>query len=158
WPGSLLDDHRLKVYGWTDMSFTASSDAHEQLPMGFNYKANQFIVQQNWLRVERLVDQSAVTPTFGFRSDNFIGTDYRFTLARGIFNGQLHAAHGEPATYGFDPIQFYTEAYFPQVLRGLDVKVGRYFAQYGFESNDATQNLLGSRAYGFIYDPFTHTG
>ena len=30
WPGGLLDDNRLKLYGWTDMSFTASSDAHEQ--------------------------------------------------------------------------------------------------------------------------------
>jgi hypothetical protein len=158
WPGWLLDGNRLAVYGWTDMSFTASSDSHEQLPMGFNYKANQFLLQQNWLRIERPVDQAATTPTFGFRSDTFVGTDYRFTVARGLFSGQLTANDGEPNTYGIDPIQLYAEGYFPQVARGLDVKFGRFFAQYGAESNDATQNVLGSRSYTFIYDPFTHTG
>jgi hypothetical protein len=158
WPGGLLDDNRLKLYGWTDMSFTASSDAHENLPMGFNYKANQFIVQQHWLRFELPVNPGATTPTFGFRTDTYVGTDYRFLLARGLFDQQLRAAHGQPATYGIDPIQFYAEAYFPQVVRGLDVKVGHFFAQDGFENNDAPLNLLGSRSYCFIYDPFTHTG
>jgi hypothetical protein len=126
--------------------------------MGPNYRANEFLVQQNWLRVERPVDQKATTPTFGFRWDTFVGTDYRFTVARGLFSGQLTANDGEPNTYGIDPVQFYAEGYFPQVGRGLDVKLGRFFAQYGAESIDATQNALGSRSYAFIYDPFTHTG
>src|SRR5947209_4495058 len=143
--GWFLDGNRIRVTGWTDMSYTASSVAHEQLPMGFNYKANEFLLQQNWLRVERTVDTSSTTPTFGFRCDTILpGSDYRFTVARGLFDGQL------PATYGIDPIQFYGEAYFPEVGRGLDVKLGRFFAQYGVESNDATQNALGSRAYTFI--------
>ncbi len=159
-PGALLDDNRLRVLGWTDVSFTASSAAHEQLPMGFNYRANDFLLQQNWLRFERTVVTSGTTePTFGFRSDTILpGSDYRFTLPRGIFNGQLTADNGEPARYGFDPIQFYGEAFFPTVARGLDVKVGRFFAQYGVESNDAVSNALASHAYTFIYDPFTHTG
>jgi hypothetical protein len=70
----------------------------------------------------------------------------------------LTAAHGQPATYGIDPIQFYAEAYFPTVARGLDVKFGRIFCQYGVEANDAPSNALSSHAYTFIYDPFTHTG
>src|SRR5262245_59257307 len=126
--------------------------------MGFNYRANEFVLQQGWVRFELPVDTSATTPTLGFRTDTFFGTDYRFTVARGLFSGQLTADHGMPNLYGFDPIQFYGEAYLPQVGRGLDLKVGRFFALYGYESNDATQNPLGSRAYGFIYDPFTHTG
>src|SRR5689334_15892386 len=66
WPGVLLDDNRLRVLGWTDVSFTASSDAHDQLPMGFNYLANQFLLQQNWLRIDRPVVTSGTTePTFG---------------------------------------------------------------------------------------------
>jgi hypothetical protein len=142
------------------VSFTGSSDAHENLPMGFNYKANQFLLQQNWLRVEQAVVTTGTTePTFGFRSDTILpGSDYRFTLARGVFNEQLTAAHGQPNTYGIDPIQFYAEAYFPTVARGMDVKFGRFFAQYGVETNDAISNQLASHAYTFIYDPFTHTG
>jgi hypothetical protein len=86
------------------------------------------------------------------------GSDYRFTLSRGLFSGQLTANDGEPNTYGIDPVQFYGEAYFPIVGRGLDVKLGRMFCQYGAETIDAPSNVLTSHSYTFIYDPFTHTG
>jgi hypothetical protein len=160
WLGSDLDANRVQVYGWTEASFTASSDRASNLPMGFNYLANNFLLQQNWLRIDRPVGSTGTTePTFGFRSDWILpGSDYRFTLPRGLLNDQLTDANGQPARYGIDPVQFYAEAYFPTVARGMDVKVGRFFAQYGVESIDAVSNALASHAYGFIYDPFTHTG
>jgi hypothetical protein len=159
YPGWLLDGNRMQLSGWTDASFTASTASSSNLPMGFNYLANDFALQQNWLRFERTIDQAASTPTYGFRTDWILpGTDYRFTLARGVFNSQLTADHGQPDTYGIDPIQFYAEAYFPTVGRGLDLKFGRIFCQYGVEANDAPSNALLSHAYTFIYDPFTHTG
>jgi hypothetical protein len=160
WLGAELDENRLSISGWTEGSFTASSDKSSNLPMGFNYRANEFLLQQNWLRLERTVVTSGTTePTFGFRSDWILpGSDYRFTLPRGIFNGQLTEDGGEPNRYGIDPVQFYGEAYFPTVAQGLDVKVGRFFALYGVETNDAVSNQLCSHAYTFIYDPFTHTG
>jgi hypothetical protein len=160
WPGGVLQECRLQVSGWTDASFTASSAEHNNLPMGFNYRANEFLLQQNWLRFERpVVTSGTTTPTFGFRSDWILpGSDYRFTLARGIFDQQLTGSHGQPNLYGIDPIQFYAEAYFPTVLSGLDVKFGRIFCQYGVEANDAPSNALLSHTYTFIYDPFTHTG
>jgi hypothetical protein len=158
--GAILDDNRLRLYGWTEGSFTASTAPRDQLPMGFNYLANDFLLQQNWLRFERTVVTSGTTePTFGFRTDTILpGSDYRFTVARGLFSGQLTADHGQPNEYGIDPIQFYAEAYFPTFERGLDVKFGRFFAQYGIESNDTVSNALASHAYTFIYDPFTQTG
>src|SRR5262245_37271467 len=131
WPGSLLDDNRLRVSGWTDASFTGSTSSTTNLPMGFNYRANDLLLQQNWLRFERPVVTSGTTePTWGFRSDTILpGSDYRFTLARGIWNSQLSEDNGQPARYGVDPIQFYLEGYFPNIGRGLDVKVGRFFCQ-----------------------------
>ena len=160
WIGMDLDTNRMQVSGWTDATFTASSDRNSNLPMGFNWRANEPLLQQNWLRFERTVATSGTTePTFGFRSDTIMpGADYRFTLARGIFNGQLTASNGEPQRIGIDPIQFYGEAYYPTIGRGLDLKLGRFFAQYGVEANDAPSNALESHAYTFIYDPFTHTG
>lgn len=160
WIGDFLYGNRLSVSGWTDMSFTASSVADNQLPMGFNYLANQFALQQNWLRIEQTVVTSGTTePTFGFRSDTILpGTDYRFTVSRGLFSGQLTDNDGFPNTYGIDPVQFYGEAYFPTVGRGLDIKLGRMFCQYGAETIDAISTPLASRSYSFIYDPFTHTG
>jgi hypothetical protein len=160
WPGWMLDSRHVQVYGWTDLSFTASSATQNPLPMGFNYLANEFLLQQNWLRIERPVVTTGTTePTFGFRADTILpGSDYRFTLSRGLFSRQLTANDGQPNTYGIDPIQFYAEAYFPTVGRGLDVKVGHIFCQYGIEANDAPSNALLSHAYTFIYNPFTQTG
>jgi hypothetical protein len=157
--GAFLNAHKITASGWTDMSFTASNLSGPILPLGFNWRGNEFLLQQNWLRIEQAVDKDAKTATFGFRSDTILpGSDYRFTLPRGIWNSQLTARNGEPAIYGIDPIQFYAEGYFPSIAKGLDVKVGRIFCQYGVESNDAPGNALFSHAYTFIYDPFTHTG
>jgi hypothetical protein len=157
--GTFLDDHRVTISGWTEGAFTASTDRIEQLPMGFNYRANQFLLQQNWLRIERTVDPDASTPTWGFRSDTILpGTDYRFTLPRGLFNGQLTANDGKPNLYGIDPVQFYGELHLPHIARGLDVRLGRFFVLFGPESIDTTLNVLFSRSYTFLYDPFTHTG
>lgn len=160
YPGWFLDRNRMQVYGWVDSSFTASTATGEQLPMGFNYRANEMLVQQNWLRVEQnVVRDGTCDPTFGFRSDsNLGGSDYRFTLPRGIFNGQLTANDGGPNTYGIDPVQFYAEAYYPTIGRGLDVKAGRMYCQYGVEAIDSPSNPLTSHSYTFIYNPFTQTG
>lgn len=159
WYGAALDDHRVRVLGWAEGSFTASTARVDQLPMGFNYQANEFLLQNHWLRVERAIDPNATTPTWGFKSETILpGSDYRFTIARGLLSGQLTANNGSPNVYGIDPVQFYAEAYLPDVGRGLDVKFGRFFAQFGVESIDPTVNALGSRGYTFIYDPFTHTG
>src|SRR5262245_27698151 len=37
WFGTALDEHRIGISGWTEGSFTASTDRVQQLPMGFNY-------------------------------------------------------------------------------------------------------------------------
>src|SRR5262249_17134070 len=83
WPGTGPDSERLQLTGWIDASYTASSDQHSNLPMGFNWRANEFLVQQNWIRFERTVVTSGTTdPSFGFRSDWILpGTDYRFLVA-----------------------------------------------------------------------------
>ncbi len=157
--GDRLQASRIQISGWTDLSFTASSDQANNGPLGFNYKANQFLLDQNWLRVEQTVDTESKDATYGFRIDTILpGSDYRFTLARGLFSGQLSDHNGQPNLYGFDPIQFYTEAYFPSVAQGMDVKIGHFFCIYGVETNDAISNALFSHAYTFVYDPFTHTG
>lgn len=154
-----MNRRRFSLSGWTDMSFTASTANSTNLPMGFNYLANEFLLQQNWLRIDYAVDEKSCSPSFGFRSDWILpGSDYLFTLPRGIFNEQLHANEGRPERYGIDPIEFYGEAYFPGVADGLDVKVGRFCMLHGVEMNEATMNLLASHSYTFIADPFTHTG
>ncbi|HMP71283.1 MAG TPA: outer membrane beta-barrel protein [Pirellulaceae bacterium] len=150
--GNFLINRQINVYGWTEGAFTASTASTTQLPLGFNYRANDFLLQQNWLRVERAINPDAPHPTFGFRSDTILpGSDYRFTVARGLADGQT-------GSHGFDPVQFYGQAYLPQFGQGLDVKAGRFFGQYGVESIAGIDTPFVSRAYNFIYNPFTHTG
>jgi hypothetical protein len=167
-PGMAMDDmgamsgmsgSRFSISGWTDMSFTGSSASQSNLPMGFNYKANEFLLQQNRLRIDYAVDEKSACPSFGFRSDWILpGSDYIFTLPRGIWNNQLTANNGGPNTYGIDPFQFYGEVYLPGIFQGVDVKVGRFCMLQGVEMTEATMNLMASHSYTFLADPFTHTG
>jgi hypothetical protein len=149
----------LWISGWIDASYTASTDRVQQLPMGFNYRANQFLLQQNWLRIQRAVKKDDAEASFGFLSDTILpGSDYRFTLPRGLFNQQLVGAHGGPNLYGIDPVRFYGEAYFPGIAQGCDFQVGRFYAPWGIEAVDAPSNTFLSHTYTFVYDPFTQTG
>jgi hypothetical protein len=159
WYGAMLDDSRLVISGWIQGSFTASTDARTNLPMAFNYQANNFLMQQNWIHLERTVDQSTTTPSWGFMVDSILpGSDYRFTLARGLLNQQLTADHGSPNIYGIDIVQFLSDWYVPGVGQGLDIKLGRFFSPFGVESIGSPQNPLVSHSYSFIYDPYTNTG
>ena len=60
--GGRLDDNGVTVGGWTNLSYTASTARGSQLPYGFNYLANDFLLQQNWLRVDRPVAPDAGRP------------------------------------------------------------------------------------------------
>lgn len=152
WLGVSLEDERLQIYGWTQGNFTASTDRNSNLPYGMNYKANQFLLEQNWLRIDRAVVTSGTSdPSFGYRFDGILpGSDYFFTAARGISTQQ--------GLYGFDPVEFFVEAYFPTIAQGFDVKVGRFFSLFGVEQIPAVDNPFVSHAYAFIYNPFTQTG
>lgn len=150
--GDLLQRHRISVYGWTEGAFTASSAARRNLPLGFNYRANDFLLQQNWLRLEQAVDEASSSRSFGFRSDTILpGSDYQFTRARGLGDDQT-------GSQGIDPVQLYAQIYCPNIGSGLDLKLGRFFAQFGVESVAAIDTPFVSRAYNFIYNPYTHTG
>jgi hypothetical protein len=133
--------------------------AQNNAPVVWTDRANEFLLQQAWVRFERPVVVGGTQPTFGFRSDWLFGTDYRFTLPRGIFNGQLTAEDGLPNLYGVDPISFYAEAYFPTVANGLDLRLGRWFTPFGVESLEAVSTPTVTRSYSFNFaPPFTHTG
>lgn len=151
--GKALDSAGIELSGWVEMSAPFSTTDQSLLPQGFPYRANEFSVQQNWIRLERT---TGADRSWGFRSDWIApGTDYRFTIARGLLDDQLTDDDGSPERYGFDPVQFYAE------WRPADstiLKLGRLFAPYGAESIEGWSTPLPSRSYSFIYNPFTQTG
>jgi hypothetical protein len=155
WYGSLLDSERMQITGWTDVAYTASTVRHLNLPLGFNYRANEGDLQQNVLRVERPVDTGSKQFDWGFRVDLLFGIDYRYPLARGLFFGQL-VPHNR--LYGYDPTDFYVDLWFPEVGQGTELRVGRFVCTGGEESAISLTNILFSRTYINIFTPFTHTG
>ena len=158
--GSQLDGNGIAVYGWMEGSFTGSTSGITNEPMAFNDRANRLLLQQAFFRIEK-----AINPTensmiqWGFRTDWIVGSDYRFTLPRGIFNGQLVNTDPTQNLYGIDPVEFYGEAYIPNIQQGLDIKVGRFYTPWGEESIEAVSTPLVSRSYTFNSGPpFTNTG
>ncbi|HXG11742.1 MAG TPA: outer membrane beta-barrel protein [Gemmataceae bacterium] len=160
WPGYLLDGHRMQLYGWVEGSYNASSVAQNNSPVVWTDRANEFLMQQAWVRFERPVVTSGTTlPTWGFRSDWLYGTDYRFTLPRGLWNSQLANADGAQNLYGVDPISHYVNVYFPTLFQGTEFRVGRHYCPFGVESLEAINTPLMTRSYAFNFSPpFTHYG
>lgn len=155
--GDWLERNHIQISGWAESSFTGATQTRGDLVTGFNFLPNQYMLQQNWIRIDRPV--KADQADLGFHFDCILpGTDYRFTLARGLFDGQLTANDGGPNLYGIDPIQFYFDWRIPGVLEGLTVRVGRFFCPYGIDSVAAPDNILATDSYSDFYDPFTLTG
>jgi hypothetical protein len=159
WPGAFFDDNRFSISGWTEGSYTASTSQVSNLPVTFNDRANTFLLQQEWLRFNRaLVTTGTTEPSFGYHLDVLIGSDYRWTLIRGLFNSQLDNSTGAQNLYGVDPIQFYADAYFPTLFQGTELRVGRTYNPFGYESLEAVSTPLLSRSYAFFNQPFTVMG
>lgn len=160
WLGARLDDNRMYFNGWFQTSFTASTDAVSNQPMVWNDRANEFLFQQAWVRLGRRVLSSGTTqPTFGFQADVLMGSDYRFTLPRGLLNSQLLNAGGNDNLYGVDLIQHYVSLYVPTLFQGVEFRLGRVYTPIcALESLEGVSNPLLSRCYMFNFDPFTHCG
>lgn len=158
--GAILDDSRMSIYGWIDMTMTASTAKVQHQPVVWNDRANEYLLQQAWVRVGRSVVTSGTTePTFGFQVDLLMGSDYRLTLPRGLLNSQLQNANGNQNLYGIDPIQHYVSAYVPTLFRGTEFRVGRVYTPWGVESVEAINTPMISRSYAFNWaPPFTHCG
>ena len=160
WPGYYLEENRTLISGWTQMSYTASTNDISNQPVVWNDRANKFLLQQHWIRLERTVLTSGtLDPTWGYRFDTTIGSDYRFSMMRGLFNSQLLNSTGAQNLYGVDPIQFYGNVYIPTMFQGTDVRAGRLFTPWGFESLEGISTPFLSRSYAFNWSPpFTHMG
>jgi hypothetical protein len=159
WLGAILDDNRLSFSGWTEVSYTTSTSQVSNLPVTFNDRANTFLLQQQWFRIDRaLVTKGTTDPSFGYHLDVLTGSDYRWTLIRGLFNSQLDNSTGAQNLYGVDPIQFYANAYLPTLFRGTEIRVGRTYNPWGYESLEAVSTPMLSRSYAFFNTPFTLMG
>ncbi len=159
WIGERMEERRISASGWIEGSYSPSTNSVSNAPVTWNDRANQFLLNQLWLRLERAVDTESKDVSFGWRVDTLYGTDYRFTLPRGLWNSQLLSSSGKQNLYGVDLIQFYANAYIPDWFQGTDVRAGRLFTPFGYESLEGVSTPFVSRSYAFNFcPPFTHMG
>lgn len=157
--GEIMENRGITIYGWTAMSYTPSTASKSNLPMQMNDLANQYLLNQNWVHIEKTLDTDKKEFQWGWAMDWIVpGSDYRTTLPRGIWNSQLTANNGLPNLYGFDPFQFYVQAFLPGLGEGTTVKMGRFATHCEYELVQQPDTPFVSRSYLFQYNPFTHTG
>jgi len=155
--GNWLDDLRIRPYGWIDIGGNYSSSKHDNSPVSYDLVPNSVQLDQIVLRLERFVDTYQTDHIdWGFRWTMLYGTDYRYTIGKGYIDSQVFK-HNE--LYGGDPtVEAFGEIYFPNVVDGLLVKIGRYISPADIEAQLAPQNYLFTHSLMFTVDPYTYTG
>lgn len=147
---------RVKIYGWVDIGGNISSSTHSNAPTSYNIVPNSVVLDQVILRIERQPNTVQTQHIdWGFVVDNIYGTDYRYTIAKGILSDQLLKKN---SLYGYDPAQVYGLLYIPKVADGLLIKVGRFISPADIEAQWAPDNYLYSHSLMFTVDPYTFTG
>lgn len=158
--GELLDNRGIKVYGWTQMSYNASTASGTNLPRTLDDRANEFLLNQNYLVAEKTLDTTKKEFQLGWAMNWILpGSDARYTIVRGLWDDQLRKNNGRPVLYPIDPYQFYAQAFLPGFgPDGTSVKVGRFATHCSYEVVQGVDTPFVSRSYMFQYNPFTHTG
>ena len=100
-----LTKSRVKVYGWASIGGNLSTSHDSNSPTSYNLVPNQVVLDQLILRVERQPNTVQTDHAdWGFLVDQIYGTDFRYTIAKGIVSDQLLQKN---RLYGYDPTQVY---------------------------------------------------
>lgn len=155
---------KVKWYGWaaigangsTNNRGNASKGIAANLPSAYDEFPNTIVLDQLALYAEKLADTTQTDHfDWGFRLASLYGQDYRFTTAKGILSQQLLVKN---AQYGYDPVMFYADLYFPKLGQGADLRIGRYISLPDIEAQLAPNNYSYSHSILYTYDCYTQTG
>jgi hypothetical protein len=154
--GDWWKENRIKIYGWIDPSVTFGTSRNSNIPEVYNIVPNSLQLSQAILIFERMTDSNQTDHMdWGFKVTNLYGIDYRYTTAKGWFSDQL-LKHNR--LYGWDPLQLYFDIYFPKVLDGMILRVGRYISPIDIEAQLSPENYLYTHSVMYSVDPYTFTG
>jgi Putative beta-barrel porin-2, OmpL-like. bbp2 len=112
---------------------------------------------QFYFLAEKVVDTGGCGWDLGGRVDLLYGSDYRFTIARGLDAHDDFTAkwNSDDRFYGLAMPQAYVEVGY----NNLSVKVGHFYTIIEYEVVTAPDNFFYTHAYTMQYgEPFTHTG
>ena len=162
--GNPLKLGAVKWYGWiavgangsTNNRGNASKGIPANSPLAYDEFPNTIVLDQLALYTEKLAD-TVQTDHFdwGFRLTSLYGQDYRYTTAHGMLSQQLLVKNTQ---YGYDPVMFYVDLYFPKLGQGADLRVGRYISLPDIEAQLAPNNYTYSHSILYTYDCYTQLG
>jgi hypothetical protein len=163
--GQKLKDSRFVMYGWIETGgnlstshsrFNYETGTGGNAPAAYSFEPNTVQLDQAALYFERTPDEVQRDHLdWGFRVAGIYGTDYKYTFAQGIFSNQYT---NEERQYGFDPVMYYLDFWFPHFFDGENVRVGRYISIPDVEAQLAPNNLTYSHSLLYTVDPYTQTG
>ena len=153
-----------KIYGWVEVGgngstsnkTNASKGIPANAPAAYDVYSNTIQLDQAALYFEK-IENTAQADHFdwGYRATLLYGTDYRFTTSHGLLSQQLLVKNSQ---YGFDPVMFYLDGYFPHVGKGMVVRIGRYISLPDIEAQLAPNNYTYSHSILYTYDCYTQLG
>ncbi len=154
--GQFWKDSRLKLFGWFDPSYNASTSRNSNIPLSYNIVPNKLELSQAIVSLERTIDTVQQDRfQWGFKFNNLYGIDYRYTLGKGYFSDQLLKRNH---LYGYDPIQLFMDFYFPKIFQGSILRIGRYISPLDIEAQFSPDNFLYTHSLMYTYDPYTFSG
>ncbi len=154
--GEAIKESRVKLYGWINGSGNLSNCKDSNTPDSYWIVPNSVQLDQFVLRLERQVDSVQTDHIdVGFRSTFLYGIDYRYMTAGGWTSGQLLE---DNKLYGYDFTEQYVDVYFPNVVEGMIVRIGRWIACPDIETQFAPDNYMGTHSLLFTFDTYTQTG
>jgi hypothetical protein len=154
----------IKWYGWiaigangsTNNRGNASKGIAANFPSAYDEFPNTIVLDQLALYTEKLADTTQTDHfDWGFRLASLYGQDYRFTTSHGILSQQLLVKN---AQYGYDPVMFYVDLYFPKIAQGADLRIGRYISLPDIEAQLAPNNYTYSHSILYTVDCYTQVG
>jgi Putative beta-barrel porin-2, OmpL-like. bbp2 len=163
--GKKWKDSRFTIYGWLEPGgnistssthFNKTTGTGGNFPAAYSYEPNTVQLDQAAIYFERTPDEVQKDHfDWGFRVTGLYGTDYKYTFSNGILSYQYTR---EERLYGFDPVMYYLDFYFPKVFEGMNVRVGRYISVPDIEAQLAPNNATYSHSLLYTYDPYTQNG
>ncbi len=125
---------------------------------GFNDRDDELQLNQFYTTIQKALKNNDCCWDWGYTVDTLYGSDYRYTLSRGLDARD----DGTPKIHS-DDRRFYglaiPQAYVEFGTSRLSYKVGHFYTLLGNEVVPAIGNTFYSHTYTFLYAiPFTHTG
>jgi hypothetical protein len=158
-------DSRWTIYGWlepggnistSNTNFNKVTGTGGNYPAAYSYQPNKVQLDQLAFYLERTPDEVQKDHfDWGFRFTGLYGTDYKYTFSDGILSNQYTE---KERLYGFDPVMYYLDLYFPKVFDGMNLRVGRYISIPDIEAQLAPNNITYSHSLLYTYDPYTQNG